>query len=56
MCNITLNIGCCFAKPYHSWERGAKENLNYIYLQTIKDNISKGCTYDLNTTHLLLVI
>jgi len=30
-----LGISVFFAKPYHSWERGANENLNGLYRQYI---------------------
>ncbi|NQY10679.1 MAG: IS30 family transposase [Flavobacteriales bacterium] len=29
----TLYIDYCFAHPYHSWERGANENLNELIRQ-----------------------
>ena len=28
-----LSVDCYFAKPYHSWERGANENLNGLVRQ-----------------------
>lgn len=54
----TLGIRCFFAHPYHSWERGANENLNGLirrYLpkgtdfQTISDAQIKHIEYLLNT-------
>jgi IS30 family transposase len=54
----TLGIQCFFAHPYHSWERGANENLNGLirrYLpkgtdfETITDAQIKQIEYLLNT-------
>lgn len=54
----TLGIKCFFAHPYHSWERGANENLNGLirrYLpkgtnfETISDTQIKQIEYLLNS-------
>ena len=37
-----LNIDFFFAKPYHSWERGANENTNGL----IRQYFSKGSSFD----------
>jgi IS30 family transposase len=37
-----LNIDFFFARPYHSWERGANENTNGL----IRQYFTKGCSFE----------
>ena len=41
-----LNVNFYFAKPYHSWERGANENTNGL----IRQYLPKGSSFE-NITH-----
>ena len=41
-----LNVNFYFAKPYHSWERGANENTNGL----IRQYFPKGSSFE-NITH-----
>ena len=40
-----LEVGYCFARPYHSWERGANENMNGL----IRQYLSKGMSFGVLT-------
>lgn len=37
-----MNVGFFFAKPYHSWERGANENMNGL----IRQYFPKGTSFE----------
>ena len=37
-----MEVDCYFAKPYHSWERGANENLNGL----VRQYFPKGMNFD----------
>ena len=37
-----LEVECYFAKPYHSWERGANENLNGLVRQYFPKGMNFG--------------
>lgn len=42
-----INVGFYFAKPYHSWERGANENANGL----IRQYFPKGSSFETITNH-----
>ena len=42
-----LEVDCYFAKPYHSWERGANENLNGL----VRQYFPKGMNFGRITEH-----
>jgi len=46
-----LNIDFYFAKPYHSWQRGANENLNGLvrqYFPKKSETVAKGLNFPLH--------
>jgi IS30 family transposase len=51
-----LEVDCYFAKPYHSWERGANENLNGLVRQYFPKGMNFGRITEQRVNEVVIIL